>query len=229
MIIAIDGPAGSGKSSTARAVAKRLGFRHLDSGAFYRALTLAALRAGIAPKDWDDLDPATLAAFDIRAHPAAGGFRLSLGDRDVADELRDPAVNAEVSRMARVSAVREWLLGRLRAAAANVDLVADGRDIGTVVFPNADLKIFLVADPLERARRRLAQDGVREPDPATLEAERQRLETRDRLDSERAVAPLRQAEDAVRIDTTGLTFDEQVERIVDLARRRGAETRASGG
>lgn len=220
MIIAIDGPAGAGKSSTARAVAQRLGFRHLDSGAFYRALTYAALRHGMQPQTWDRLDAARLDAFRLDGQPSADGFRLLCEGKDVSRHLREADVTANVSRMAGVPAVRDWLLDRLRAASRGVDLVADGRDIGTVVFPDAELKVFLVADPDERARRRLAEQGRTRPDAAAVRAERERLEVRDRLDSERAIAPLRRAADAVEIDTTGLTFEEQVDRIVRLARAR---------
>ncbi len=222
MIVTIDGPAGSGKSSTARAVARRLGFRHLDSGAFYRALTYAALRAGIPEERWDGLTRAQLDALHVHARPAAEGWRLFAGDHDVTDFLRSSEVNAHVSPMARVPAVREWLLGRLRAAAIGTDLVTDGRDMGTVVFPQAELKIFLVADPRERARRRLLEQGTPAPSPAELDAEVERLLARDRIDSERAVAPLLQPPDAVVIDTTPITLEEQVDAVVALARARGA-------
>src|SRR5690606_1115305 len=130
MIIAIDGPAGSGKSSTAREVARRLGFRHLDSGAFYRARPLAAQRAGIPPEEWESLDATDRDRFGVRAVPGDGGFRMLLGDEDVGDAIRDPAVNADVSTMAKVPAVRAWLLDRLRAASNGVDLVSEGRDTG---------------------------------------------------------------------------------------------------
>lgn len=216
MIVAIDGPAGAGKSSTARAVARRLGFRHLDSGAFYRALTYAALEAGIPPETWPDLDGAALDGFDVRGEPGEEGFRLLAGSRDISLDIRGDDVNRHVSTMARVPSVRDWLLGTLRDAADGVDLVADGRDIGTVVFPGADVKVFLVADPRERARRRLAERGITGPDMATVDAEAARLLERDRQDSERAVAPLRRAPDALEIDTTALTFEEQVEKIAAL-------------
>jgi cytidylate kinase len=219
VIIAIDGPAGSGKSSTARAVARELGFRHLDSGAFYRALTWAAQQRGVHPDEWPRLSAADLDALEVSAEPAAGSFRMRVGGEDVAEEIRSAAVTAGVSAMARVPAVRDWLLDRLRAAGRASNLVADGRDIGTVVFPAADLKIFLVADPEERARRRLAQMGLN-LDPAAVEAEVGRILERDRIDSTREVAPLRAAEDAVVLDTTGLAFAEQVARIVELARAR---------
>lgn len=221
MIIAIDGPAGSGKSSTARAVARRLGFRHLDSGAFYRALTWAALEAELPPERWPELNETDLAVFGVSARPNDEyGFDLFLNGRKITAELRRPEVNAHVSEMARLPTVRNWLLTQLHDAARGNDIVADGRDIGTVVFPEAELKIFLVAEPEIRARRRLAEYGVTDPTPAELAAEVERLLQRDRTDSEREIAPLVEAEDAVRIDTSHLTFDEQVERIVGLARSR---------
>jgi CMP/dCMP kinase len=217
MIIAIDGPAGSGKSSTARAVAERLGFRHLDSGAFYRALTYAALHQQIPVGEWRGLTTAQLDEFGVSARPGSRGFTMYVGRTDVSAEIRAPEVNAHVSAMAAVPAVRDWLLETLRDTARGTDLVADGRDIGTVVFPDAELKVFLVADPRERARRRLLQMKL-EVDATAIDEEVARIEARDRSDSERDVAPLRQAEDAVSLDTTGLAFDEQVARIVDWAR-----------
>jgi len=216
MIIAIDGPAGSGKSSTARAVAQRLGFRHLDSGAFYRALTWAALERGLAPETWDSLTASDLESLDIHARPGDGGFRMYAGDRDISTRIRSPEVNANVSAMARQPAVRNWLLGRLREAGGTTDLVADGRDIGTVVFPDAEVKVFLTADPRERARRRLAENGITEPSAERLDEEVTRLLARDKIDSEREHAPLKPAPDAVHIDTTSLSFEEQVDRIVAL-------------
>jgi CMP/dCMP kinase len=220
VIIAIDGPAGSGKSSTAKAVAARLGFRHLDSGAFYRAITLAALQRAIPVEQWHRLDAAALSKLQVNAQPSAEGFSFSIAADEVTNEIRSPEVNAHVSQMAAVPAVREWLLDQLRAAAQATRLVADGRDIGTVVFPNADLKVFLVAQSDTRARRRLAEQGNTNPSKMEIQNEVDRLGTRDRLDSQRAVAPLKQADDAVVIDTTDLSFDEQVDEIVRLARER---------
>jgi len=220
MIIAIDGPAGSGKTTTARAVAQQLGYRHLETGAFYRAITLAALRAGIPPEKWGELTGADLDELGFEVRPDDFGFRFYLGDEDVTDALRSDLVTQRVSDMAAVPAVRAWMLGRIRAAAREADVVADGRDIGTIVFPNADIKIFLTARPEVRARRRLLQRGSAEPTPAAIAAEAERLTERDRKDSERATAPLRRAPDAVVVDTTALTFDQQVERIVGLVVRR---------
>lgn len=222
MIVVIDGPAGSGKSTTAREVARRLGFRHLESGAFYRALTRAALDHAIPVAAWDALTLADLDGFGVHARPAAEGFHLYAGAQDVTERLRTPEVDAHVSRMARIPAVREWLLSRLRDAAHDVDLVAEGRDMGTVVFPYADVKVFLTASPLARARRRLAERGDALPDADALEAESDRLRARDRQDSERAVAPLRKAPGATELDTSALTFEEQVERVVSLVRQARA-------
>ena len=217
MIITIDGPAGSGKSSTAREVARRLGYHYLDSGAFYRALTWAILEAGIPFSDWGSLTPGQLDGLAISARPDRIGYRLVADDRDITAEIRSPEVNASVSRVAALPAVREWLLGRLRAAAASGNLVTDGRDMGTVVFPAAELKIFLVADPAVRARRRLLEQG-QDPVDEDIAAEVARLQARDRADSDRETAPLRKAEDAIEIDTSHVTLEEQIERIVGHAR-----------
>lgn len=214
MIVTLDGPAGSGKSSTARAVAARLGFRHLDSGAFYRALTRALLDAGVPAEGWDGLTLSQLDALQVWGEADAEGYRLLARGVDITERLRSPDVNARVSTLAALPQVREWLLERLRQAATRVDLVTDGRDMGTVVFPDAHLKFFLVADPAVRARRRLLENG-QDPDAAgALAAEVARIEARDRADSERETAPLREPEDAIRLDTTHLGFEEQVDAIV---------------
>lgn len=219
MIIAIDGPAGSGKSSTAKAVASRLGFRHLDSGAFYRALTFAALDRGLAVESWAELDGETLASLGVHTEPGGQGFDFFIGDRSITDDIRSADVNAHVSDMAAIPAVRTWLMDQLRAAADTSDLVADGRDIGTVVFPNADVKVFLIAQSETRAKRRLAEMGNVEPTYIDIQNEVDRLGKRDRMDSQRATAPLKQAPDAIVIDTTALDFEEQVDKIVQFAER----------
>ena len=226
IIIALDGPAGSGKSSTAKAVAARMGYRHLDSGAFYRAITLAALRAGIHPERWSALTPDELDALDVHGRPEGPGYVMSVAGADVSVEIRSPEVNAHVSQMAAIPAVREWLMDALREAGARGGLVADGRDIGTVVFPDAELKAYLIADAEERARRRLTEQGIAAPPLEEVRAEAARLQGRDALDSGRETAPLKQADDAVVIDTTGLSFEEQVARVVALAHERGGVDRS---
>ena len=219
MIVAIDGPAGSGKSSTARAVAERLGFQHLDSGALYRALTLAALSATIPEERWESLEVRDVAELGVTAEFRDGALCTLRHGRAIEDEaLRADEVTACVSAMARVPAVREWLLSRQRELARAADVVVDGRDIGTVVFPEAELKVYLDARPEVRAQRRLLQRG--EPVSADRQVRREaaRLQARDRTDTGRAIAPLRRAPDAVLLDTSDLTFEEQVDAIVALAR-----------
>lgn len=220
IIVAIDGPAGSGKSSTAQAVARALDYRHLDSGAFYRALTLAALRAGLAPERWEELTLPQIEALGVAGVPQGRAYALTVAGEDVSHAIRTPEVNAHVSRMAAVPAVREWLLSALRDAGSTGGLVADGRDIGTVVFPGADLKVFLVCAPEERARRRLREQGVEAPGSLDVARETERLTDRDETDQSRPVAPLVRAPDAVLVDTTDLTFEEQVSSILRLVERR---------
>lgn len=219
-VVAIDGPAGAGKSSTAKAVAAELGLQHLDSGAFYRAVTLAALQRGTDPDSWRTLGARELDGWQVRGELREGDLRMTISGQSVGAALRGPGVNAHVSRMAAVPAVRAWLLEALRSVAGRTGVVADGRDIGTVVFPDASLKIFLVAEPEERARRRLRQQGRRSPTRSEVVSEAERLRRRDELDSRRAADPLRRASDAVGIDTTELSFSEQVREIVRLARER---------
>lgn len=226
-VIAIDGPSASGKSSTARAVAETLGLAHLDSGALYRGVTLVALReAARRGRAYEDplavLDPETVlrAAEDrgLMLQPDGAGFAAYLEGEPVDAEIRGPRVTACVSAVSAVPVIREWINTRLRAMVrAGRDVVVDGRDIGTVVFPDADLKVFLTASPAARAGRRISQRGM-EADPAGLEAEAAALAARDHADSSRVVAPLRPAEDAVLLDTTTMTFSEQVRFIVELAR-----------
>jgi 3-phosphoshikimate 1-carboxyvinyltransferase len=221
-VITLDGPAGSGKSTTAREVARRLGFRHLDSGALYRALTLALLHDGIGPGDWSRLGEADLARHDIRLEPGEDErFYVLLDGRRLEDAaLRRPDVTAQVSTVAGLPAVRAWLLGRQREAGRLGSLVADGRDMGTVVFPDADLKVFLVAELPERARRRLRDHEIAAPTPEEVAAEAARLEERDRRDSGRDISPLRRPDDAWDLDTTRLDFEAQVEAIVRELRAR---------
>jgi cytidylate kinase len=226
-VIAIDGPSASGKSSTARAVAEALGFAHLDSGSLYRGVTLVALREaarrGHPPGNpLASLEPETIlrAAEDrgLMLQPDGAGFAAYLEGVPVDPELRGAEVTAHVSAISAVPVIREWINSRLRAMVrAGRDVVVDGRDIGTVVFPDAELKVFLTATPEARAGRRVTQRGG-EAGARALAVEAAALAARDRADSTREVAPLRPAQDAVLLDTTGMAFADQVRVIVELAR-----------
>jgi 3-phosphoshikimate 1-carboxyvinyltransferase len=217
-VITLDGPAGSGKSTTAREVARRLGFRHLDSGALYRALTFALLSSGVPEERWAELTPEDLDRFPIHLKASGDRFLVMLGDRVLEDELRTPAITSRVSPLSALPAVRVWLLDAQRRAASEGGLVADGRDMGTVVFPAAEVKIFLTAELKERARRRFLEREGREPSRSELELEAVKIQERDTRDSARALAPLRKAEDALEVDTSHLTFDAQVQVIIDRAK-----------
>lgn len=218
LTIAIDGPAASGKSTTARGVAEALGYSHLNSGLLYRAVAWAALRDG-----WSDAGSAEMerrvAGLEISLERRPPEYRVRLGEDRPGEELKSRAVTRASSRLAREPAVRDRVLELLRAAGRRGGLVCDGRDIGTVVFPGADLKVFLVASARERARRRLLEHGE-SPTEDAIRREASRLEERDRADADRDIAPLRPAEDAVEIDTTDLEPGQVVHRIVKMARRR---------
>lgn len=215
MIIAIDGPAGSGKSTIAKAVAKKLGFHYLDTGAMYRAIAWLALERGADLEDACAL--ATLTSeepIEFMRDPADPLVdRVSIAGQDVTAEIRTPRIDAVVSIVASCAEVRAALVTQQRAIAATRDTVMEGRDIGTVVFPHADVKIFLTASPEERACRRAAQNAARHGG-STSEVEVLRaLKERDRLDSTRDHSPLAKADDAREVDTTHLSIDEVVELI----------------
>jgi cytidylate kinase len=213
IVIAIDGPAASGKSSTAQWVARRLGYFHVDSGSLYRAATAARLSNEGDPETWTEAQ--VLKAAVRVTFAAQEGMFVPLIDGAPSDEvLRGTEVTRNVSRVARMSAVRDWVNAQVRKAATVRNVVVDGRDIGTVVFPNAHLKIFLVADPWERARRRLIQRLGRHPTDDEIAEETDLIVHRDARDATQTV----QATDAVLIDTTFLTQEDQVERIVRLAK-----------
>ncbi len=207
MIVAIDGPAGAGKSSVARALASRLGFRYLDTGAMYRALTWLALHEGVALDDGPALE--ALAS----EHPVAFGAdgRVAIADEDVTERIREPEIDAAVPVVARHPEVREVMRGRQRQLGRAGDSVIEGRDIGVVVVPEAELKVWLVADPSVRARRRHAErDGL---DADELADELRRRDERDSVNTHRAP-------DAVEVDTTQMTLDEVIEHIVGLVGSR---------
>jgi cytidylate kinase len=214
--IAIDGPAASGKSSTAKAVARALGFHHVDSGALYRAATAARARIDKDSDRWTE-ESVLDAARCITLEPTETGFAPLLHGESAEPEMRSEEVTSRVSRVAKMVGVREWVNDQVRKAGESFDVVVDGRDIGTVVFPNADLKIFLVADPGERARRRLIERFGREPVDDEIAEETGKLVLRDEMDAAQSV----RAPDSVLIDTTHLSQAEQIERIVQLARGLG--------
>jgi cytidylate kinase len=208
MIVAIDGPAGSGKSTVARGLAKRLGFRYLDTGAMYRALTLLALEDGV------DLDDAqALEALALAEPVSFEAERVSVRGDDVTDAIREPRIDRVVSAVARHPQVRAVMKERQRELAEGGDAVIEGRDIGTVVCPDADVKVYLVADPGERARRRQA-------DRPEIGAEA--LATDLRVRDERDAAQMQAAPDAEQIDTTQLTIDEVLDRIEQLVEARAS-------
>lgn len=225
-VVAIDGPVGSGKSTVARRVAERLGYLYLDTGAMYRAVGLLATEAGAALADERAVLPLAAAA-ELRFDH---GGRLFAGDRDVSDLIRSLEMGAAASEVSALPAVRRLLVERQRTLGAGADIVMEGRDIGTNVFPDAEVKIFLTARPEVRAARRaceLCEKGEQVDEDEVLAA----LVERDRRDCERAVAPLRKADDAVEIDTSELTLDQVVDAVVQVVERRmaGDELGLSGG
>lgn len=221
MIVTIDGPAGSGKSSAARELARRLEFEFLDTGAMYRAVSFALLRDRVS-----ETDESALAAWlpTLRLEVPPGVVRLD-GD-DIAGRIRTPEITALASRLATVPVVRQFLVGLQREVSVGRDLVCEGRDQGTVVFPDADRKFFLVADPRERARRRhreLLSRGIDVPPEEVLRAQ----DERDARDAGRDVAPMRPADDAVVLDSTHLTPDDVVARMEAEVRQCLASSRRS--
>ncbi|CAN5864963.1 (d)CMP kinase [soil metagenome] len=215
-VVAVDGPSGSGKSSTARGVAIALGLRYLDTGAMYRAITWAVLETGVDPAD-----PVAVAELASRLRLQSGtdpqAPTIAVDGVDVSGAIRGRAVTGAVSAVSAVPAVREQMVARQRELIGDGGIVVEGRDIGTAVAPDATLKVFLTAHVHARAQRRTAQAGG----PVSAhQTTREDLDRRDRLDSSRQVSPLARAEDAVDVDTTDLTLREVVERIVRLVGRR---------
>jgi cytidylate kinase len=216
VIVAIDGPSGAGKSTLAKRLAKELGFTYLDTGAMYRALALKVLRQGIDLGDERRL-AAVVRDTDIGLQESDGRLNVMLDGVDVADLIRTPEVSQTASKVSARKIVRQRLLELQRAAAAKGDIVAEGRDIGTVIFPGAELKIYLDASVDERARRRYEElrAGGRQ---VSLEATVREIKERDQRDSARDLAPLCKAADAVAIDSSGLTADAVAERVMELIR-----------
>lgn len=229
MRVAIDGPAGSGKSTVARAVAKQCGLSYLDTGAMYRAVTWKCLDAGVPT---DDAERVAELAEGIRIEFGRGedAQRVTVDGADVTAAIRTPAVDRNVSAVAAIPAVREAMVARQRALAAEGDVVAEGRDIGTVVFPEAEVKVFLTADATARAHRRAVQreglDAAVDANATADAAEERRvledLVRRDQIDSTREVAPLRAAEGATQIDSSSLTLAEVVAQVVALIEKARA-------
>lgn len=220
MIVALDGPAGSGKSTTARRAAERLGWLYLDTGAMYRAVALGVLRREAAGQGAFD-EPTALAVLaeePIALQPDGVGTRVLLGREDVTEQIRTPEVSLAASRVSAFPGVREQMVEEQRrvARAQPTGVVIEGRDIGTVVFPDAELKVFLDADPAERARRRHAE----QPDGPPVEQVEAEIRERDARDRSRAVAPLRASDDAVVLDTTPLSPDEQLQALLELIAER---------
>ena len=216
--VAIDGPAGAGKSSVAKAAAKELGFVYVDTGAIYRTIALYVLRKGVDPHDAAGVE-ALLPAIQVGLEYTPEGQVMRLNGEDVTSLIRAPEVSMATSACSAIPAVRAFLLQLQRDLAEKNNVLMDGRDIGTVVLPNAQLKVFLTASPEERARRRVAQ--LEEAgQPAEYEAILKDIQQRDYQDSHRETAPLRPAEDSVLLDTSEDSFQQSVERLVGLVRER---------
>jgi CMP/dCMP kinase len=216
LIIAIDGPAGAGKSTVASRLARKLGYANLESGAMYRALALKAIESDISFDDEAALDQLAHNS-RIKLEPTIGGNRVSLDGRDVSQRVRETDVSQGASRVSVHPKVRAWMVERQREMGINGGVVMEGRDIGTKVFPDADVKIFLDADPVIREQRRIQQQHARVVSPEAMAAE---LRERDRRDRTRANSPLEPAPDATLLDSTSLSEDEVLARIEEIVRRK---------
>jgi cytidylate kinase len=219
LAIAIDGPAGSGKSVSAKLVADRLGYLYIDTGAMYRAVTLAAIERGVA----GDVEATVRLAeeLNVRLEYNSGATRVFADGEEVTEEIRAPRVNDRVSPVAAIDGVRSALVAKQRAMAGENGVVMEGRDVGSVVLPDAEVKVFLVASIEERAKRRAKEYAGKGVNVSVEEVERN-IRERDRVDSTRAASPLVKTPDAVEIDTSNLTIEQQVDKITALAVEAGA-------
>jgi cytidylate kinase len=218
VIVAIDGPSGAGKSTLSKAVAKHFGFLHVDTGAIYRAVGLYALQHKADTNNITEVEE-LLASLSIDVRYKNGEQRIYLNNEDVSEDIRTPEVSMAASNVSRHKQVREFLLLLQRSFATERDVVMDGRDIGTVVLPQADIKIFLTASPEERALRRF-QELQENDDNITYEDVLHEIIKRDDQDINRDTAPLKQAENAVFVDTTGNTFDESLKKLIKIIEER---------
>lgn len=218
MTIAMDGPAGAGKSTAAKLAAKALGIHYVDTGAMYRAIAYGILTAAPA----DDAVEACVRDMDVRVDYIEDEQHVYVNGEDVMGVIRTPEVSAAASRYAALPVVREKLLGVQRTIAEQFDVVMDGRDIGTVVLPHAETKIFITADPAERARRRALELEQRTGEKQDVDAIEKEIRERDYRDSHREIAPLKQADDAVLLDTTHMSIEEVVAEVCRLARANHA-------
>jgi cytidylate kinase len=222
LIIAIDGPSGAGKGTVARAVASELGYLHVDSGAMYRAVSWKAIRDGVPLED-----EAAVAALAERSQIDLSNKHVTIDDVDVTRAIRTPEIDGAAAAVARLPRVRSVLVERQRQLAASGAIVMEGRDIGTVVFPNADVKVYLDASPDERARRR-ANDPAHTGVPAAVSEVATLLTRRDELDRTRTASPLYAAPDAIVVDTTGKSVDAVVKEVLRVVRQQGLGTRGLG-
>ena len=222
IIIAIDGYSSTGKSSFAKLLASRLGFLYLDSGALYRGVTLFAVESGLIDADGRIDLPAlkeALSSLDLHFVSEADGSKLYMGERCIEKEIRSLAISDKVSPVSAIPFVREYVDGILREAGRRRRIVMDGRDIGTTVFPDAELKIFMTADPMVRAERRAAELRAK-GDEVEIGEVLHNLQERDRIDSSREVSPLTQAPDAIVLDNSNMTFEDQMDWILDILQKR---------
>ncbi len=226
MIITIDGPAGTGKTTVAKSVAEELGFTYLDTGAMYRALTYGIISKNINADDLDALQ-AFLNTFPVTMKSHLGEKRFFLGEEDVTDKIRTNGVTQLVSKISAFKVVRDKLVETQREIASGVNAVVEGRDMGTVVFPHANLKIFLTADPRVRAERRYKELKEKNPDDASITVEwvLEDINRRDAYDAGRDISPMKPADDAVIIDTSALSIDDVINRVIVLKEKGETKSR----